>query len=90
MGDAIKGGETRVQTIVGILDFFSYRRAVEIPRGQTADRLPVEQNDAFAEISRQIMRDVVVFPEPDSPTSPTLSPAAMVIEKSVTAGEPWS
>src|SRR5260370_38203730 len=56
MGDAIKGGETRVQAVVRILkdelDFFSYRRAVEIPRGQMADRLPVEQNDALAGVDQ--------------------------------------
>jgi hypothetical protein len=39
-------------------------------------------------INRQIMRDVVLLPEPDSPTRPTLSPALIVIEKSATAAAP--
>jgi len=37
---------------------------------------------------RQMMRDVVLWPEPDSPTRPTLSPALIIIEKSATAAAP--
>ena len=43
---------------------------------------------SLGSISRQMMRDVVLFPEPDSPTRPTLSPALIVIEKSATAAAP--
>jgi len=45
---------------------------------------------SLGSIRRQIIRDVVLLPEPDSPTRPTLSPPAIVIEKSATAAEPWS
>ena len=45
---------------------------------------------SLGSISRQMMRDVVLLPEPDSPTRPTLSPALIVIEKSATAAAPSS
>ena len=38
--------------------------------------------------NRQMMRDVVLLPDPDSPTIPTLSPALIIIEKSATAAAP--
>src|SRR6185369_3094114 len=45
---------------------------------------------SLGSIRRQIIRDVVLLPDPDSPTRPTLSPPAIVIEKSATAAAPSS
>jgi hypothetical protein len=38
-----------------------------------------------ASMSRMMARDIVVFPQPDSPTSPTVSPSAIVSVTSFTA-----
>src|SRR4051812_6464414 len=56
MGDAVKGGETRVEAVVRILkddlDVLAKRRAVKIARRDVADRLSLECDLALARIDQ--------------------------------------
>src|SRR5215218_8967431 len=56
MGDAIKGGETRVEAVVRILkndlDVLAKRRAVKIAGPDVADRLSLERDLALARIDQ--------------------------------------
>ncbi len=95
MGDAVEGVEARVEAVGRVLeddlDVLAQRRAVEVARGLSADRLPSNRiSPSLASISRQTSREIVLLPEPDSPTRPRLSPARIAKETSFTATTPRS
>jgi hypothetical protein len=56
MGDAVKGGEARVEAVVRILkddlDILAKRRPVKIARRDMADRLSLERDLALARIDQ--------------------------------------
>lgn len=78
LGDNVPHGHPRVQRAEGVLedDLHPAPEGPELLPGKLRDVLPVKENPTpVGSISRRSVRPTVVFPLPDSPTSPSTSPS---------------
>ncbi len=85
LADDLGDRHARAERAVGILEH-DLHLAPQRPHGaelEALQRLADEHDRAFAEIRRNSARPSVVLPDPDSPTTPSVSPRRMASRNAV-------